>query len=76
VGGTGKAFDWALIERLQLSRPLLLAGGLDCDNVGTALRNVAPYGLDANSGLEDAPGVKNHTKIQTFLRLVRESEWS
>ncbi|MBM9616775.1 phosphoribosylanthranilate isomerase [Desulfobulbus rhabdoformis] len=76
VGGTGKAFDWALIERLQLSRPLLLAGGLDCDNVGTALRNVAPYGLDANSGLEDAPGVKNHTKIQTFLRLVRESERS
>ena len=74
VGGTGQAFDWALIERLQLSRPLLLAGGLDCDNVSLAIQQVRPYGLDANSGLEDAPGIKNHQKVQTFLRLVRESE--
>ena len=73
VGGTGQAFDWALIERLQLRRPFLLAGGLDCDNVNLALKEVAPYGLDANSGLEDAPGVKNHQKVQAFLRLVREA---
>nr|WP_320009603.1 phosphoribosylanthranilate isomerase [uncultured Desulfobulbus sp.] len=74
VGGTGQAFDWALIEQLRLSRPFMLAGGLDCDNVNLALEKVAPYGLDANSGLEDAPGIKNHQMVQTFLRLVRQSE--
>ncbi|MGD9949357.1 MAG: phosphoribosylanthranilate isomerase [Desulfobulbus sp.] len=74
VGGTGMAFDWALIERLQLSRPFLLAGGLDCDNIRAALEQVAPYGVDANSGLEDAPGRKNHEKIRSFLTQVRQAE--
>lgn len=74
VGGTGLAFDWALIERLQLSRPFLLAGGLDCANIREALMQVAPYGVDANSGLEDAPGQKNHQKITSFLTQVRQVE--
>ncbi len=73
-GGTGLAFDWALIERLRLSRPFFLAGGLDCDNIGEALAQVAPYGVDANSGLEDAPGVKNHEKVCAFLSRVRQAE--
>ena len=76
MGGTGLAFDWALIERLQLGRPLLLAGGLDCDNITEALRRVAPYGVDTNSGLEDAPGQKNHQRIKTFLARVRRAEQS
>lgn len=74
VGGTGLAFDWALIERLQLKRPFLLAGGLDCVNISKALTRVAPYGVDANSGLEDAPGEKNHQSIKNFLALVRQAE--
>ncbi len=73
-GGTGKPFDWALIERLRLTRPFFLAGGLDCDNIGEALAKVVPYGVDANSGLEDAPGIKNHEKITSFLAQVRQAE--
>ena len=75
-GGTGLAFDWQLIKRLQLARPFFLAGGLDCDNVRQALTQVQPYGIDANSGLEDAPGRKNHQKMQLFLAKVRLTEQS
>lgn len=73
-GGTGLAFDWTLIERLQLRRPFFLAGGLDADNISQALIQVQPYGVDANSGLEDAPGEKNHQKIKTFLAKIRQAE--
>lgn len=76
VGGTGSAFDWALIDRLQLRRPFLLAGGLDCGNIREALTQVGPYGVDANSGLEDAPGKKNHQQIKTFLAQVRQTEYA
>lgn len=73
-GGTGLAFDWQLIERLQLCRPFFLAGGLDCTNIRAALTQVRPYGVDANSGLEDAPGIKNHPQIASFLAQIRQAE--
>jgi phosphoribosylanthranilate isomerase len=76
AGGTGLAFDWTVIERLQLGRPFFLAGGLDCANISKALAQVAPYGVDANSGLEDAPGQKNHAQITSFLAQVRRAEQS
>lgn len=74
VGGTGQAFDWGLIDSLQLHKPFLLAGGLECGNVRAALEQVQPYGVDANSGLEDAPGVKNHLLIRRFVAEVRSFE--
>ncbi|MDR2549101.1 MAG: phosphoribosylanthranilate isomerase [Desulfobulbus sp.] len=74
VGGTGQTFDWALIDRLDLARPFLLAGGLDADNIDEALARVRPYGVDANSGLEDAPGQKNHGLIRRFVAAVRAFE--
>ena len=73
-GGTGHTFDWSLIP--PCPKPLLLAGGLTVENIVAALRQTNPYGVDANSGLEDAPGKKNHDKIKTFLRQVREYEHS
>lgn len=74
-GGTGAAFDWGLIPSLQLSQPFLLAGGLHPGNVEAALTAVPDvYGLDANSGLEDAPGIKNHTLIRQFFEQVRAVE--
>lgn len=74
-GGTGEAFDWALIPSLELNQPFLLAGGLHPGNVEAAIRAVpAMYGLDANSGLEDAPGIKNHTLMRRFLAQVRTVE--
>ncbi len=71
VGGTGAAFDWSLIRDLDIQVPLVLAGGLDADNISQALHQVRPYGVDANSGLEDAPGKKNHALIRKFIRAVR-----
>jgi len=74
VGGTGQTFDWTLIDRLQLNKPFLLAGGLDTNNIREALERVCPYGVDANSGLEDEPGVKNHESIHQFIAAVRAFE--
>jgi phosphoribosylanthranilate isomerase len=71
AGGTGETFDWGLIETLNLGRPLLLAGGLDPDNILAALAAVRPYGVDVNSGVEKKPGIKDHNLIQTFVRRVR-----
>lgn len=74
-GGTGAAFDWGLIPSLELNQPFLLAGGLHPGNVEEAVQAVpAVYGLDASSGLEDAPGIKNHTLIRQFLARVRAVE--
>ena len=73
-GGTGAAFDWQLVHRLALRKPILLAGGLQPDNVHAALQASRAYGLDANSGLEDAPGVKNHALIRRFVQQVRAWE--
>lgn len=76
AGGTGNVFDWRLIRRLGLQNsPFLLAGGLGPDNVGEALRMVRPYGVDANSVLEDAPGQKNHHLIRRFIAAVRTAEF-
>ena len=74
VGGTGRAFDWTLIDRLGFDKPSLLAGGLDLGNIGEALATVRPYGVDANSGLEDGPGRKNHDRIRRFIAAVRAFE--
>lgn len=74
VGGTGEVFDWSVIDRLHLSKPFLLAGGLSVDNIRAALEQVRPYGVDANSGLEEAPGIKSHELIRRFVAAVRKFE--
>lgn len=71
-GGTGKKFDWSIIPRLSLRKPYILAGGLDPLNVTAALQEVRPYGVDVNSGVEVAPGLKDHQLISEFVRTVRE----
>ena len=76
VGGTGEIFDWSIIDRLDLDKPFLLAGGLSVANISVALRQVRPYGVDANSGLEEAPGVKSHHLIRQFVATVRAFEAS
>lgn len=73
-GGTGKSFDWSIIERLQLSNPYILAGGLNAQNVADAIRQVRPAILDVNSGVEERPGVKDHRLVREFIRTVRQIE--
>lgn len=70
-GGTGQLTDWRLAAEIAKSTHVLLAGGLTPDNVTEAIRTVRPYGVDVSSGVESAPGKKDHGKIFAFLEAVR-----
>jgi len=71
-GGSGEVFDWSL-SRL-LSKPVWLAGGLNADNVGEAIRVLRPYAVDVSSGVESEPGIKDLDRITAFIKAVREIE--
>jgi len=70
VGGTGQVFDWSVIKRLSLKLPFLLAGGLSDDNIVDAVRSVQPYGVDVNSGVELAPGKKDHDAVKKIMAQI------
>ena len=70
VGGKGEVFDWDLA--IAVDRPFLLAGGLDPGNVGAAIRRVRPFGVDASSGLESSPGVKDADLIRRFVQEAKQ----
>jgi phosphoribosylanthranilate isomerase len=69
--GEGAVFDWSLLR--DLSRPYVLAGGLDPENVGEALGRLHPFGVDVSSGIE-TNGQKNPRKMAKFVRNVRKEE--
>ena len=69
-GGTGQAFDWSLIPQ-DLSKPIILAGGLTPGNVADAIAQVRPYAVDVSGGVEKSKGIKDHEKIRAFMRAVR-----
>ncbi|MDE0701541.1 MAG: phosphoribosylanthranilate isomerase [Acidimicrobiaceae bacterium] len=70
--GGGEVFDWSLVENVPLSGiPLLLAGGLDADNVRRAIHKVAPWGVDVSTGVERAPGEKDPVKMRRFIDTAR-----
>jgi len=71
-GGTGEAFDWSLIPE-GLSKPIILAGGLNPGNVASAIQQVRPYAVDVSGGVEQARGIKDHAKIRAFMQAVRDS---
>lgn len=71
-GGTGQRIDWEVARRTRALVPkLFLAGGLGPDNIEEAIRTVAPYGVDACSGLESEPGRKDPARVRDFIRLAR-----
>lgn len=72
-GGGGVAFDWSRVPE-QLSRPVILAGGLNPANVAEAIRRIRPYAVDVSTGVESAKGIKSAEKIEAFIREVRNSD--
>jgi phosphoribosylanthranilate isomerase len=77
TGGTGLSFDWkaarsALAEAAN-GLKLIVAGGLNQDNVAEAIRGLAPWGVDVATGVEQSPGRKDPEKLSAFIRAARES---
>jgi phosphoribosylanthranilate isomerase len=70
-GGAGNAFDWKLAAGAP--KPIIVAGGLDASNVAQAIALAHPWGVDACSRLESAPGKKDNRKMSDFLRAAREA---
>ena len=71
--GSGQVFDWRLAEDVPDGCRLLLAGGLNADNVGEAIAKVHPWGVDVVTGVEAAPGRKDPRALRAFVKAVREA---
>ena len=69
--GSGAVFDWALAEGAPANRRTLLAGGLTPDNVGSAIEQVDPYGVDVSTGVESGPGRKDPRLLRAFMLNAR-----
>lgn len=74
-GGRGERPDWGRAAALARRTRLVLAGGLDPDNVGEAIARVRPYGVDVSSGVERERGLKDVRLIEAFVRAVRRAEY-
>jgi phosphoribosylanthranilate isomerase len=70
-GGTGRTGDWQLAVSLAIQHPLLLAGGLAPANIAQAVRIVRPWGVDVASGVEKAPGQKDHAALRAFITAAK-----
>jgi phosphoribosylanthranilate isomerase len=70
-GGTGERFDWALAKSLRGRGNIVVSGGLSPENVREAISFFEPYGVDASSSLEDAPGKKNGEQVRRFVSAAK-----
>lgn len=73
AGGTGQTFDWDLVPS-DLAPHIVLAGGLDPDNVAEAIRRVRPYGVDVSGGVEASKGLKDRHKMAAFMKGVFDGD--
>jgi phosphoribosylanthranilate isomerase len=73
-GGLGAAFDWHVLENLDLKLPFMVSGGLHAANVAEAVRVSRAGGVDISSGVERAPGLKDPEMIRAFVRAARATE--
>lgn len=75
-GGTGKSFDWKLLDGVTFAKPWMLAGGLTPGIVGGAIRRLRPGAVDVSSGVESTRGVKDPEKIRAFIRTAKGVDFS
>jgi phosphoribosylanthranilate isomerase len=73
-GGLGAVFDWHVLEKLDLTLPFMVSGGLHAGNVAEAVRVTRAGGVDVSSGVERTPGVKDPEMIRAFIRAARATE--
>ena len=71
VSGAGELADWSVAAKLASRKKIILAGGLDPDNVASAIRSVNPWGVDVSSGVEKSRGIKDPEKIFKFVQRAR-----
>jgi phosphoribosylanthranilate isomerase len=69
-GGTGETFDWSLAREAKEYGPIVLAGGLQPENVAAAIQEVSPLAVDVASGVEAAPGKKDPVRLRAFFEAV------
>jgi len=70
-GGTGQTFDWELaVVAQKYDIPIILAGGLNPENVALAMEKVRPFGLDLSSGVEKSPGLKDPSKMRALFKAL------
>ncbi len=71
-GGSGVPFNWKIALQAKRVGKIILAGGLTPENVQEAIMTVSPYGVDVSSGVEAAPGKKDHGKLERFIKNAKE----
>ena len=72
-GGTGRTIDWTGAAAVAARRNVLLAGGLTPDNVADAVARVRPFGIDVSSGVERAPGIKDHQRLRALFEALHDN---
>jgi phosphoribosylanthranilate isomerase len=70
-GGTGRVIEWTVAAAAARVRPMILSGGLNAENVKSAVAAVNPYAVDVSSGVEAAPGIKDESKLRAFFAALQ-----
>jgi phosphoribosylanthranilate isomerase len=76
-GGTGHVYDWNLAVKFKkrITKPLILSGGLNPENVAKAIETVQPYAVDVSSGVEASPGRKDHARLRDFIQICKSKSF-
>lgn len=75
AGGTGQLFNWQWLADIPVKQPVILAGGLNPENVAEAVKSTSPYAVDVSGGVEKSKGIKDHFKIEQFILATRKYDF-
>ena len=73
-GGTGKIFNWKMIEDVKFNLPIILSGGLNEKNILDGINQINPHAVDINSGVEKSPGLKSKSKIFRMVKILKQTK--